>query len=255
MASTLKRGDIMPGIPSHVIILVRGPAAPCSVSHMGKRGEKEIVVPSCLKHFVADAKRAWRCLQDIDGQLADDGEVFRGAILAAAAGILVEQNVENPVQVVLDAPMRPHDLEQLLGRQQARGQKVPDLVLGSVAVVGAPTVDAADGSDSGEAVLLGQLRCRRDDGLPTLDAVVSGGPSLARPLWLSGGIEQRLDSLEEPAAIALDGQHVVAPPVADGLRRVGPAMQASAVTRVPSRSSRARTSRAPATSLRLGAFL
>ena len=33
------------------------------------------------------------------------------------------------------------------------------------------------------------------------------------------------DGLEEPAAIALDGQYVVALPVADGLRRVGPAMQ------------------------------
>src|SRR6185295_11778616 len=70
------------------------------LSHMGKGGEKEIVVPSGLEHFVADARRTRRCLQGIDGQLADDGEIFGGMILAAATCVLVEQNVENPVQVV-----------------------------------------------------------------------------------------------------------------------------------------------------------
>jgi hypothetical protein len=42
---------------------------------------------------------------------------------------------------------------------------------------------------------------------------------------LPAQVEQRLGGLEEPAAIALDGQHVMPLPVADGLRRVGPAMQ------------------------------
>src|ERR1700754_2840184 len=68
---------------------IRSPSA-VGLSHMGEGGEKEGVVPPGLKHFVADAGRTWRCLQDIDGQLADDGEIFRGVILAAAAGILVE---------------------------------------------------------------------------------------------------------------------------------------------------------------------
>ncbi|WP_229167980.1 hypothetical protein [Bradyrhizobium altum] len=62
-------------------------------------------------------------------------------------------------------------------------------MLGGLAGIGASTVDAADGGDSGEAVLLCQL---------------GAGAT---------------------AAIALDGQHIVALPVADGLRRVGPAMQ------------------------------
>ena len=120
---------------------------------MGEGGEKKIVVPSGLEHFVADARRTWRCLQGIDGQLADDGEIFGGVILAAAAGVLVEQDVENPVQVVLDAPVGAHGLEQFLGRQQPRSQKVSGRVLGSLAVVGAPTVDAADGT-----ILMGAYR-------------------------------------------------------------------------------------------------
>jgi hypothetical protein len=57
------------------------------------------------------------------------------------------------------------------------------------------------------------------------DAAVRGSPSLACPRWLPSGIEQRLGGLEEPATIVLDGQHVMALPVADGLRNVGLAMQ------------------------------
>ena len=58
--------------------------------------------------------------------------------------------------------------------------------------------------------MLGELWCRHDDGLPALGTAVSDGRSLARPRGLSSGVEQRLNGLEEPTTIALDGQHVVA---------------------------------------------
>jgi hypothetical protein len=170
---------------------------------MGKDREKEVVVPSGLEHFVAGAYRTWRGLQGIDGQLSDDGEIFRSMVLAAAAGVLVEQNVENPVQVVLDAPVGAHDVEQFLGRQQARSQKVSDPVLGSLAGIGTPTVDAANGSDSGEAVLLCQLWCGRDDGLPALAATVNGSRALACPPWLAGSVEQRLGGLKSRPRLLL----------------------------------------------------
>src|SRR6201993_2162018 len=195
------------------------------LSHMGESGEKEVVVPSSLEHFVADAKGTWSRLQDVDGELSDDGEVFGSVILAAAAGIFGEQDIENPVQVVLDAPMGAHDLEQLFGREPARGQEVADLVLGALAEVGPPTVDTADGGDVGKGVWLSELRGGHDDGLPALDAAMRRGTSLGRLRWLSGGVEQRLGGREEPAAIALDGQHIVALSASDGLRRIGPAMQ------------------------------
>jgi len=67
---------------------------------MGKGGEKEVVVPSCLEHLVADACRTRGYLQGIEGQLADDGEVLRGMVLSAATGVLVEQDIEDPMQIV-----------------------------------------------------------------------------------------------------------------------------------------------------------
>lgn len=83
---------------------------------MAEGGEKEVVIPLCLEYSVADAR--WiRCgLQEVEGQLTDEGEIFRRVILAAAAGVLVQQNVENPVKVVLNAPVGSHDLEQTPGR-------------------------------------------------------------------------------------------------------------------------------------------
>src|SRR6478672_6675000 len=195
------------------------------LSHMAEGCEKEVVIPLGLEHFVADARRTGCGLQDVEDQLSDKGEIFRRVILAAAAGVLVKQDVENPVKVVLDAPVGAHDLEQLLGWQQARGKKVSDRVLGGLAPVGAPAVNATDGSDAGEAVLFRQLWCRDDDSLSALDAAVGDGPSLARPRRPSGLVEQCADRLEELAAIAFDSQHRVPLPIADGLRRVGPAMQ------------------------------
>src|SRR4029079_3034071 len=103
---------------------------------MGERGEKEIVIPLGLEHFEANARRTRCGLQGIEGPLADQGEVFRSMVLAAAAGVLVEQNVENPVKVVLDTPVSARDLEQLPGRQQARGMEVSDGVRGRLAPVG-----------------------------------------------------------------------------------------------------------------------
>src|SRR6476661_9922623 len=91
---------------------------------MAEGCEKEVVIPLGLEHFVADARRTGCGLQDVEDQLTDKGEIFRRVILAAAAGVLVKQDVENPVKVVLDAPVGAHDLEQLLGWQQARGKKV-----------------------------------------------------------------------------------------------------------------------------------
>ena len=62
--------------------------------------EEEGFVPSGMEHLVPHALRSWRCLQDVDCELAQDGEVLRGMIFAAAAGIFGEQDVENPMKIV-----------------------------------------------------------------------------------------------------------------------------------------------------------
>src|ERR1051325_2761605 len=187
--------------------------------------EEEGVVPSSMEHFVAHAKRPWSCLKDVDGELSDDGEVLRAMILATAAGILVEQHIEDPVKVVLDTPVSAGDVEQLLGRQRARSYEVSHFGLGWFAGDLAPALDASDGNQVGEVVLQAELRGGHDHGLPSLDAAVRSGCSLSRTLRSSGGIDQSLGVVEEMASIALDGQHIVAFAVADSLGDVGAEMQ------------------------------
>jgi len=69
--------------------------------------------------------------------------------LATTTRVLIEQNVENPVQVVLDAPMGAHDLEHL-GLERTRCQKVSCRVLKGFAGIGFPTVDAANAAMAGK---------------------------------------------------------------------------------------------------------
>lgn len=59
--------------------------------------------------------------EDVDGNPPDGGVVLGRVILASATGILVEQDVEHPMEAVLDAPVGSHDVEECLGREQARG--------------------------------------------------------------------------------------------------------------------------------------
>jgi hypothetical protein len=54
---------------------------------MGECVEKEVVVPSGLEHFVTDAKGARGCLEDVDGDLAEGGEVLGRVIGAGTTGV------------------------------------------------------------------------------------------------------------------------------------------------------------------------
>src|SRR6185437_8055712 len=78
------------------------------LSHMDQSIEKEGFAPSGMEHLVAHALRPGRCLQDVDCELAQDGEVLGGMIFAAAAGVFGEQDIEDPMEIVLDAPMGAH---------------------------------------------------------------------------------------------------------------------------------------------------
>ena len=50
--------------------------------------------------------------------MAEDGEVVGAAVEAIAGVVLVHDDVEAPVQGVLDRPMRAGDLAEPLGRQR-----------------------------------------------------------------------------------------------------------------------------------------
>lgn len=83
-----------------------------------------MVVPADLEDLVADAGRAWSDLQDVEGALSQGCETQWSVVFSGGASIFVEHNVENPVEVVLDAPMSAPGVEQLFGRESVRAESL-----------------------------------------------------------------------------------------------------------------------------------
>ena len=94
---------------------------------MSKELEEELFAPHSTSHFSADRVIGRVHSQDVLGKTADDGEVFRSVVLARASGVLVEYDIENPIQLVLDAPMGTHDFGHFVRGELARERDITDV--------------------------------------------------------------------------------------------------------------------------------
>src|SRR5580692_11084626 len=82
------------------------------LSHMTKHCEEEAVVPASALDF-----SAYRCgtgmgSQDVECEPAQDGEVLGSIVHSGPIAVLVEVDVEHPVQLVLDGPMTARDRDR-----------------------------------------------------------------------------------------------------------------------------------------------
>src|SRR5262249_52545477 len=118
---------------------------------MGEHAQKEGVVPAGGLDFLADREWSRMGADDVEGESAQDGEVFGGVVLSAAAGVLVQHDVEDPMHLVLDTPMTAHDLQQLFGGD-AFGQQIVagGWLVGGRSPATPSRCDAADRRDAGE---------------------------------------------------------------------------------------------------------
>jgi hypothetical protein len=78
---------------------------------------------------------------------------FLGAVVAVAGAILVEGDVENPVEAVLDGPVAADGAGEALGRE-AGGAEVVAGRAGGFAGLGAGRLDAGEGGEAGEPRLV-----------------------------------------------------------------------------------------------------
>jgi hypothetical protein len=81
---------------------------------MTEQPKEERIVPGCTLDFLAHGVLSWMRADKVDGEPAKNCQVFRGIVLSAPVGVLVEDNIENPMQLVLDGPMSAHDPQQTL---------------------------------------------------------------------------------------------------------------------------------------------
>jgi hypothetical protein len=138
---------------------------------MSKEFEEEVFSPSSEFHFAGGGSWVGMGFEDVEGHSADDGEVLRRIVLSGAGVVFVEDDVEGPVAVVLDAPVGRHCFETAPWGQRFGERGVvnarPDLAFGRP-----PGFDAPKGGEAGEGRRAG--RGGDDAGLAPFLAIVSG---------------------------------------------------------------------------------
>jgi hypothetical protein len=138
----------------------------------GEEVEEEGVVPAGAFDLAAGGALVAVGAQDVEGEAAQAGEVFGRMILAGAHPVLVEDDIEHPVQAVLDLPVGAHDREETGGGERPREQVVAGGERGP-AVLLARGGDLADRPEAGKFVGFGEPGDVVDDrGAAGLDAAV-----------------------------------------------------------------------------------
>src|SRR5258708_31293212 len=90
---------------------------------MSQHGEEEGVVPTGAFDFSTYGRGTGMGSKDVECEPAQDGEVLGSIVHSGPVAVLVEVNVEHPVQLVLDGPVTARDLQQPFGGHMP-GQQV-----------------------------------------------------------------------------------------------------------------------------------
>lgn len=116
----------------------------------------------------------WVRPNDVDCESSQDREALGTVVFSGSTAILVEHNVEDPMQLVLDSPMTAHDLQQSFGGDVLGKQVVAHRwLVGALAVRASARGDAGQGDDAGKTV------CRTHQGVGN-DGAAPGFVSVVR---------------------------------------------------------------------------
>src|SRR5438477_1959387 len=96
------------------------------LSLLTEKAEEEAVVPGGSVHFATHGDGFWVGSQEVEREPAQDGKVFGGCVFPGTIGVFCEDDIEDPVHLVLDRPMGSDDLEQFLGWYTQGKNEVPD---------------------------------------------------------------------------------------------------------------------------------
>jgi hypothetical protein len=88
---------------------------------MTEHAQEEGVVPSHSFDFLAQGCGCGVAAHQIEGKLSEYREVLGRVVFPSSVAILVEDDIEYPMQLVLDPPMGAHDAQQLLSSALSTG--------------------------------------------------------------------------------------------------------------------------------------
>lgn len=155
---------------------------------------------------------------EIESEMAHDGHVECAMALSEARLVVVEDDVEGPVQSVLDQPVAAHGVSGPFGCQLCGGDEVSRVEAASILQSGARG-DAHDGCGVGQAQFTGKATLAlepaglvADSDGALLDAAM-GLVEIDGAVEAVGGsvVEIVLDLGSECGLVGLDGQQIVAP--------------------------------------------
>src|SRR4029077_17137741 len=147
---------------------------------------------------------------DIGREPPQSCEVFGGVVLPGSVGVLGEDDIEDPMKPVLDAPMAADCVQQSFGGHVFGQQEVAHPRLRATL-----SSQATTGSDAGESDVAGNAVCRCDAGVANdaaaspLVPIVSGGfDPIGGAASASLGKAAR-NGLEQLALVSLESQYVI----------------------------------------------
>src|SRR5882762_5025866 len=130
------------------------------LSHVEEHIDEEAVVPGSTFELASQGSLCvWMSTSNVEGKSAQNGEVGGGVVFSTSHLILVENDVERPVQDVFDAPMLANDVQQFCGCV-APGQK--EITLDGL-VASTFAGDPRDSRKTRKVVLFGHIFDRSDD--------------------------------------------------------------------------------------------
>src|SRR6185295_3199186 len=155
------------------------------------------------------------CSQDVVGETADDGDVLWSVVLAGARTVFVEDNVEGPMELVLDGPMGAADLRQPSWREHLRQSDVADGCLWLAVAGSSLRLDPADCLETWESGRVGkpidcQDRCPSPfaASMRLLPGLEEGEIGCGSEAFLGGRIERPVVALEDQGILRFGGEHL-----------------------------------------------
>jgi len=216
------------------------------LSHVAEEVEKECIVPTGAFDLLAhgDARRVGA--NDVDGEAAQDSEVFRAVVLSCTAAILFEHHVEHPMQAILDTPMTAYSLQDPLGRHVLGEQVVANgRLVGALAMETSARSDARQRDHAGEAVCGSDVGVANDGRAASFLAVVDRRFDTLGNAAFAGAGKPPLDRVEQLALVLFERQRIVATRSSTIVAKGRLQCSASAVTMQPSSDNICSISKAP----------
>jgi hypothetical protein len=190
---------------------------------MAEDVEKEGVVPSGSFDFLAHGCGCRMAPNDIESEPAQDREVFRAVVFPGSGAVFAEDDVEDPMQSILDAPMTAHRLQQSFGGD-VLGQEEMWLLRTSTMRASARG-DAAQSDDAGEAACGRYAGVSNDCGISRFAPVVTGRLDSFGDAAFAATGEASRRAREQLALVLLECQGEIATPLEHRCSKFPMAMQ------------------------------